>query len=308
MEDNKNEAKMNIIEFTEIPLSDTVGDIQESEEIRIYVPPKRGSSWRKSLFRFAILTSLFTLAFMLLLEVYDRRQPPATEVADQYLSNTSTSEETAEDVAYDEIDEALIPLVINESKVEVELNNNEEYSLNHLVESSSGVKILIVHSHNSESVSQTSSVTDAGEVISQILTSAGIGTYHCTNDHDSDSNIGAYSRMKASVADLIDTYPDAVCVIDIHDSDSGLPITFTVGTDSAGWNENLLLSKAVCARISDAETALRLLPGALGQDSGLLTLNIGIGGKSFSDEDTRGLIASVSEAIIKICNEKASVS
>jgi hypothetical protein len=112
--------------------------------------------------------------------------------------------------------------------------------------------------------------------------------------------------MKESLTSLIDKYPDAVCVIDIHDSDSGHPVTFTVGTDGVGWNENLRLAEAVCGKMASIETAFRFLPGTLGQDSGVLTLNVGLGGKNFGDEEVRAAIASFANAFIEICNEKAS--
>ena len=301
---------LDVIEFKDTPVSESVkrDEYCEEEQIRLYVPP-RVTKKRSGIIRFLFTTAVFFLLFFSLALLIEYRQADGEEDTDDYLSTgmtPSTSEAEETDCS---VPAALYPpIVIDESKsgLEININNNEGYTLHPLMMSSDGVKVLIVHSHNSEYVSDSLTVTDAGDVITKLLISAGIETYHCVAEHDAEGNIGSYLRMKESVAALIEKHPDTVCVIDIHDSDSGLPVTFTVGTEGLGWNENLRLAEAVCGRMTKIKTAFRFLPGTLGQNSGILTLNVGLSGKGTSDDDVRASIAAFANAFIEICNEKAS--
>ena len=312
MENNKFDEIMDVIEFEEKPLGDVkdAGEQPEKEELRIYVPPKDKRKGCRFIIRLIFMTAIFTVVFWCLSTLMGKQNGESVDEGKSLISSADITDETSESEPADHISVSYVPsVVIDESKIGIELNEmNEEYSLKYLIDTSDGVKILIVHTHNSESVSDTLSVTDAGSAISQILTSAGIQTVHCTAEHDKDGNIGAYLRMKDSVIELLEEYPEVVCVIDLHDSDCGLPITFTVGTDGDGWRENLRLAKAVGDEIFGTETAYRFLPGTLGQDSGILTLNVGIGGNGLSDSEARKVISAFAEAFIKICSEKASAS
>jgi hypothetical protein len=98
-------------------------------------------------------------------------------------------------------------------------------------------------------------------------------------------------------------------IIDLHSSDSGSPITFTVGTGSDyGWEENLRAVLAVTEYLDSGEASVRLLPGDLGQNSGVVTLNVGIGGKNFDDTTARSAIASLVNAIIRLYDENPRIA
>lgn len=125
---------------------------------------------------------------------------------------------------------------------------------------------------------------------------------HCRELHDTESSLGAYDRMNMTLAGLREENDSVVLVIDIHDSDSGKPLTFTVGTGfEYGWKENLKLVSAISKNITDAETAIRLLPSELGQNNGILTLNVGICGKDYSDNEARKALASLARALLTVC-------
>ena len=310
MEEIKIEELMDVIEFKGKPVSESVKREAngEDEEIRVYVPPREAKK-KSVVLRFIITFVAFFLLFLCLAILIEDRGVCDAEDDEDYLSSAEMTDTSAlEEITVSAPSAVYPPTVIDESKsgIEINLYNNEDYSLQPLLLACDGVKVLIIHSHNSEYVSESLSVSDAGSVISQLLTSAGIETYHCITEHDAEGNIGSYLRMKESVTELIERHPDAVCVIDIHDSDSGLPVTFTVGTGGVGWNENLRFAEAICGKMTGIETAFRFLPGALGQDGGILTLNVGMGGKGVPDDDARAIIATFVNALIKICNEKAS--
>lgn len=303
---------MDVVEFKKQPVSETrEADKSGYEEpIRIYDPPAKIRSLGDRLLGFLILTAAFFLVFCIIAYLMEGRgQDGDGDDSGEYqqavmLPENSDNEEQADDGINHIVN---IPLVIDESKAGIAPDvMNTDYSLHHLVEASDGVKLLIVHSHNSESVSSLISVADAGSAIAQILTSAGIDTLHSTVLHDSEGSIGAYSKMKTTVSSVLEKHPGVFCVIDLHDSDSGLPLTFTVATEGEGWSENLRLAEAVCGRITDTQSAFRFLPGTLGQDNGILTLNVGICGESYEDQEARAVISSLADAIIEICNEKTS--
>ena len=308
MEEINLEQVSDVIEYQNNRASDFIGSEvpRSDDEIRFYVTPRRNRA-RVNPLRFVISTASFFLLFLCIAMLLNHNSKVSFATPDeQMLTDTLNDTEPNEDVSVAATPEEYKPIVIDETKTGIELILDKEYSLYPLMASSEGVKVLILHSHNSEYVSENLTVADAGDVIAQLLTSAGIKTYHCVSVHDANGNIGSYLRMKESLSELLSRYPEVVCVIDIHDSESGLPVTFTVGTDFNGWNENLKIGEAISAHMSNIETAFRFLPGSIGQDNGILTLNVGIGGANIPDEAARRAIALFAEAFIKICSEKAS--
>ena len=308
MEEIKINELMEVIEYEEKSLDESAGREEEDsyDEIRVYEPP-RVKKKKTAFLRFIVLTFAFFLLFLCIGMMIKEKQTSPSDSESGYLPTVMIPETTTICETTGSVMETVYtPVVIDESKISAEINFDEKYSLNSLIKASEGVKIVILHSHNSEYVSDSISVSDAGDVISQLFTSAGLETYHCVTVHDKEGSLGAYSRMKESLTSILEKYPATVCVIDIHDSDSGLPVTFTVGTDGAGWNENLRLAQAICGRMTGIETAFRFLPGSLGQDSGILTINIGIGNGDCSESEARAAISSFAQAFIETCNEKAS--
>ncbi len=269
-------------------------------EIKLYMPKKREKnrkifSFCFRIWRFFAMVIAFFLIYYCLYQLYVKNAAPAEDVPAVVTPEVTSSEQTVY------LSEPRLPLVIDESSFEI---NVEEY----LKEENfikfphgDGIKVLIVNSHSSERVSDSLSVADLSEDLAKILESRGIGTYFDNTANDDAGAIGAYARMSANVAMLKEKYIEAVIVIDIHDSDSGSPFTFTVGaTDSFSWEENLRLACNIYKLMKDTDAMFRFLPTSLGQDSGLLTLNIGIGGDLTDDSATRALLASFADALSQL--------
>ncbi|MGM9642048.1 MAG: stage II sporulation protein P [Eubacteriales bacterium] len=295
-----------IIPYEEKPIAEIPEEKNDDEEIRIYIPEEKAKreAWVNvflKYWRFASITVAFAAIFLMIVIVNNPKEAGASAPSDI----TSTSETTAESIEVVAPPQKEPPMLIDESKIGINADDyiSTDYSLSHLQSS----KVLIVHSHNSERVSDTVSVSDAGEVISELLNSAGITTLHYTAEHDAEGSIGAYDRMKQSVLQLLKDNPDIALVIDLHDSDSGMPMTLTVGaTDEFCWTENLRLAYALYAKTDGIEAAVRLLPKTLGQDTGTLTLNIGISENGTDESAARKLIAQIANALIILFNNNDS--
>ncbi len=198
------------------------------------------------------------------------------------------------------------PEIMDESKIGVSILDyvDDEFSFYPLAGESQGISVIIIHTHASEYISESISVTEAGAVIAQLLNSAGIGTFHCITEHDKEGSIGAYERMRESVDVLREDYKEILLIIDLHDSDTNAPLTFTVGTgQNFGWKENLRICTAIYNKTEKYKGVIRLLPDSLGQNNGVLTVSIGIGGKAENDQEARNIIASTVNAIISLFNE-----
>lgn len=275
-------------------------DENTDDEIKLYMPKKRNRnnmlfSFCFKICRFLTLVIAFFLLYYCLYQLYVKSALPQEDIPTSVTPAITSAEDT------EEFSKLELPLVINESTKEI---NIEEFFGNedHInLPQGKGIKVLIVNSHSSEFASSSLSVSDLGEDLAMILCSRCVYTYFDPTVHDEDGNIGAYSRMSESISDLKKKYKEAVVVIDIHDSSSGAPVTFTVGTsDGFAWQENLRLACSIYKEMKNEDAAIRVLPTALGQNSGLLTLNIGIGGKLCDDSTARALLASVADALTVI--------
>ncbi len=142
-----------------------------------------------------------------------------------------------------------------------------------------GPKVLVIHTHGSESYSPQGSViydmtasdrnTDteknvvkAGEVLCEILNEKGIQTLHDKTLHDYPSYNGSYASSLKSMEKYLEKYPSIQIILDIHrdsivysdhskakavcdiDGKTAAQLMFVVGTDEKGlthpnWRENL---------------------------------------------------------------------
>ncbi len=292
------ENSKSIIPYEEKPIEKI--DEQEQEELRRFAPIKirKREKWTQVLLRywkFASMTAAFAVIFFLALglDMKDDGDEEASDINSDLGVTVSASVTEVPDI------EKQLPVFMNESDFDIVLDDyySDGYSLSNL----NGAKILIIHSHNSEYISESISVSDAGKVVSDILNSAGISSVHNTEEHDASGSIGAYDRMRESVLSQLEKDSDIALVIDIHDSDGGLPVTFTVGTGSGfGWEENVRLACAVYSKMDKVSGAVRILPSNLGQSTGVLMLNIGIGSTSANDTESRETVAALARALISI--------
>jgi len=295
----------------------------EKEPIRIFKPNKSPRGFTKvlsALFRFILITLLFAIIFLCvyfcLLRTLNRKDKEKNEsgvdinnVVGNNSAETSIADTNENDIPVSAIEYEGELNLIDESKTGVNLIDylEEEYQLHSLMSADKDIRVIIVHSHTSEYVSENLSVLDAGEVLAQLLNSAGINTLHCTALHDESGRIGAYNNMEKSIHNALEEHKKCVLVVDLHNSDIDEQVTFTVGTDSSfAWKENLRLAAALSVEMGEYNTTVRLLPNTLGQDNGLLTVNIGIGGEHNTDEEGRRLVSAVFTGILGLCNTNPS--
>ena len=304
------EEKAIIIYEEKLPPEHTKNEAEEEDKIRIWEPlPKRKkniSCRLKEAYTFLALVLAFVALFIVILMIIGILPNEGADVESEKEDLVTVSADTdhTDDVEDSTKQSTAPPLIFNETAFNINYDavSNFEYSLAMLFDGNSEVKIAIVHSHNSESTAENLSVSEAGEALEKILESSGIKCIHSTNDHDSESRIGAYERMADTVEILKIENKDLLLVIDIHDSDTGTPLSFTVGTgEDYGWLENLKLAIAACAVIDGIETSIRIVPGAIGQNNGLLSLHVGIGGDGFGDKEARAALSAFAMAVIKLC-------
>ena len=136
--------------------------------------------------------------------------------------------------------------------------------------------VLILHSHGTESYSDTKSnnyrstdrtnnMVSVGDVLTRLLQEAGIGVLHDRAMHDSPSYDDSYSNSRTSVQTYLEQYPTIQLVLDMHrdsmmdssgnqiryaletDRGTAAKMMFVVGTDAGGqnhpkWSENMSLA------------------------------------------------------------------
>ncbi len=139
--------------------------------------------------------------------------------------------------------------------------------------------VLILHSHTTESFTQTAdryeesspyrtldgghNMIALGDIVAEKLEAAGISVLHDTELHDYPSYSDSYSLAAASTRDYLEAYPSLRLVLDLHrdaaESDSGQLVTrctvggeksaqlmFVMGTDTRlkhpDWERNLSLA------------------------------------------------------------------
>lgn len=142
-----------------------------------------------------------------------------------------------------------------------------------------GPRVLILHSHTTESFTQTGAryvetspyrtldpghnMIALGNIVAEILEDAGIGVIHDTEFHDYPSYNGSYSHAAASTRAYLEKYPTIELILDLHRDAADTPtgqmatsctiggqsaaqLMFVLGTDKRlkhpEWEENLSLA------------------------------------------------------------------
>jgi len=153
-----------------------------------------------------------------------------------------------------------------------------------------GPAVLILHTHSSESYTQTENyqesspyrtldedynVISIGDKISQVLETGGVQVLHDKTMHDYPSYNGSYAHAREAIRTYLEKYPSIRMVLDIHrdaaEDGSGEQINYTVqtdkgesaklmlvvGTDAGGlehplWQENMALAVKLHAQLQKA--------------------------------------------------------
>ena len=150
-----------------------------------------------------------------------------------------------------------------------------------------GPKVLILHSHGSESYTKTENYTETtryrtlntqynmvsiGDRLAQLLEDGGVEVIHDRSVHDYPSYTDAYSQSRKSVQKYLEQYPDICLVLDLHrdalqdskgnqigytidiDGQPAAKVMLVVGTDASGrqhpnWQENLSMAVKLHAQM-----------------------------------------------------------
>lgn len=152
-----------------------------------------------------------------------------------------------------------------------------------------GPTVLILHSHGTESYTNTEgyresgsyrtedpayNVISVGAYVARLLEEAGIRVIHDRTAHDQPAYNGAYEKARSAIQSALDRYPEICLVLDLHrdaaQDENGRQIGETVdtpegpaarmmlvmGTDAGGldhpnWQENLALGVKLQARLEE---------------------------------------------------------
>ena len=152
-------------------------------------------------------------------------------------------------------------------------------------------QVLIIHTHGSEAYTMPAgeeytpsgsyrtadtekNMIRVGDEIAAVLSQYGISVLHDRQIHDSDYN-SAYGKSRSSAAAYLEKYPSISFILDIHrdavedaqhrqyklisqEDPNAAQISFVMGSNHDGWQENLKLAAAVAEAIkTDYPTVMR---------------------------------------------------
>ena len=159
---------------------------------------------------------------------------------------------------------------------------------------SGGPKVLILHSHGSESYENTEhyketsqyrtldtqyNMISIGDRLAQLLEDGGIEVIHDRTMHDHPSYTDAYSQSRKSIKSYLEQYPDICLVLDLHrdalqdsngnqigytvsvDGKDAARVMLVVGTNAGGlkhpnWEQNMALAVKLHAQMEKTSPGL----------------------------------------------------
>lgn len=202
-------------------------------------------------------------------------------------------------------------------------------------------RVLILHSHTTESFAQTAdryeetsayrtlapghNMLALGELVAEILESAGIGVIHDRDFHDYPSYNGAYSHAAASTKAYLEEYPTIELIIDLHRDAADTPtgqmatrctiggekaaqLMFVLGTDKRlnhpDWEQNLSLALKLQVLLERKNPGicrdLTLSKNRYNQHLGAYALLIEIGAAGNTLEEAKIAARELAEAIAQL--------
>ena len=202
-------------------------------------------------------------------------------------------------------------------------------------------RVLILHSHTTESFEQTAdryeesstyrtldpghNMLALGELLAEILESAGIGVIHDTTLHDYPSYNGSYTHAAASTKAYLEQYPTIELILDLHrdaadtprgqmatkctiDGERGAQLMFVLGTDKRlnhpDWEENLSLALKLQVLLEQENPGicrdLTLSKNRYNQHLGKYALLIEIGAAGNTLDEAKLAARELGEAIAKL--------
>lgn len=202
-------------------------------------------------------------------------------------------------------------------------------------------RVLILHSHTTESFAQTAdryeesspyrtldpghNMIALGELVAEILESAGIGVIHDRDFHDYPSYNGAYSHAAASTKAYLEAYPTIELILDLHRDAADTPtgqmatsctvggeksaqLMFVLGTDKRlnhpDWEQNLSLALKLQVLLEKENPGicrdLTLSKNRYNQHLGKYALLIEIGAAGNTLEEAKIAARELAEAIAQL--------
>lgn len=202
-------------------------------------------------------------------------------------------------------------------------------------------RVLILHSHTTESFAQTAdryeessayrtldpghNMIALGELVAEILESAGIGVIHDTTLHDYPSYNGSYSHAAASTKAYLEQYPTIELILDLHRDAADTPtgqmstsctvggekaaqLMFVLGTDKRlnhpDWEQNLSLALKLQVLLEKENPgicrSLTLSKNRYNQHLGAYALLIEIGAAGNTLEEAKIAARELAEAIAQL--------
>lgn len=202
-------------------------------------------------------------------------------------------------------------------------------------------RVLILHSHTTESFEQTAdryeessayrtldpghNMLALGELVAEILESAGIGVIHDTTLHDYPSYNGAYTHAAASTKAYLEEYPTIELILDLHRDAADTPtgqmatsctvsgekaaqLMFVLGTDKRlnhpDWEQNLSLALKLQVLLEKENPGicrdLTLSKNRYNQHLGAYALLIEIGAAGNTLEEAKIAARELAEAIAQL--------
>ena len=202
-------------------------------------------------------------------------------------------------------------------------------------------RVLILHSHTTESFEQTAdryeessayrtldpghNMLALGEIVSEILESAGIGVIHDRDFHDYPSYNGAYTHAAASTKAYLEAYPTIELILDLHRDAADTPtgqmatsctvggekaaqLMFVLGTDKRlnhpDWEQNLSLALKLQVLLERENPGicrdLTLSKNRYNQHLGAYALLVEIGAAGNTLEEAKIAARELAEAIVKL--------
>ena len=202
-------------------------------------------------------------------------------------------------------------------------------------------RVLILHSHTTESFQQTAdryeesspyrtldpghNMLALGEIVAEILESAGIGVIHDRDFHDYPSYNGAYSHAAASTRAYLEQYPTIELILDLHRDAADTPtgqmatsctvggeksaqLMFVLGTDKRlnhpDWEDNLSLALKLQVLLEKENPGicrdLTLSKNRYNQHLGAYALLIEIGAAGNTLEEAKIAARELGKAIVKL--------
>ena len=202
-------------------------------------------------------------------------------------------------------------------------------------------RVLILHSHTTESFKQTAdryeessayrtldpghNMLALGEILAEILESAGIGVIHDKTLHDYPSYNGAYNHAASSTRAYLEQYPTIELILDLHrdaaetvggqmatkctiDGEHGAQLMFVMGTDKRlnhpDWEQNLSLALKLQVLLEKENPGicrcLTLSKNRYNQHLGKYALLIEIGAAGNTIDEAKLAARELGEAIAKL--------